>query len=71
MVKLTGKVSINGPMVKSMMANGKMELKRDMVSGRVSMVTHTLVSGRIQKLMDMGYINGRMGIGMKESGRTV
>jgi hypothetical protein len=63
--------SICGQMEKFTMESGRMVSKRAMESGREFLETHTSGSGRIQKLMDMGFTNGRMGISTKESGGTV
>lgn len=59
---------MNGGMVKSMMENGQMELRKDKDSGRILRETITLVNGRIPKLMGMAFISGLMGINMKANG---
>jgi hypothetical protein len=68
--KLMEKVSTIGLTEKSMMENGKMELKKAMVCGEVYLEIVISDNGKIVKLMDMEFINGRMGIGMKEVGST-
>lgn len=49
-------------------ASGRLESKKAMAFGRASAETPILENGKIQKRMDMVCINGKMVIGMKESG---
>ncbi len=70
LAKLMVKESTHGRMGKCMMANGKLESKRDMESGEAFMVIHTLENGKIAKLMGMEFIIGRMVTDMKESGNS-
>lgn len=71
MEKLMVKGFILGSMEKYMMANGKMESKMDMVFGKEFLGILILESGRTARLMVMEFINGKMEISMKESGRIV
>ena len=68
MVKHMEKAYIIGQMVKSMMVNGLMELRKDMECGKEYLVTPISVNGKIVKLMVMEFINGRMVIGTKDHG---
>lgn len=68
--KQLGKESITGSQEKSMMVNGNMELKKEMVFGKELMEIHTLENGKTQKHMVTEFIHGKMGIGMKENGTT-
>jgi hypothetical protein len=70
-VKPMAKVSITGPMEKSTTANGKMVSKKDMACGVEYLATLILDSGRIAKLMDMEFINGKTEIDTKEVGSIV
>ena len=71
LVRHTARGSICGLMEKFTMGSGRMELKKATESGRECSETHTLGSGRIQRLMATGSTNGKMGISMRESGGTV
>lgn len=62
---------IIGLMERSMMASGGMELKRAMECGEAFLGIRILDNGRIVKLMDMVYINGKMEIDMKVVGLIV
>ena len=68
MEKLMVRESIFGLMVKFMMDSGRKDLNMDMVYGKVLKETLMLVNGNFHRLMDMGFIFGRMAIGMKENG---
>ena len=67
-VKLMEKEYIIGLTEKYMMENGEMESKKVMECGEVFLVIHTLVNGRIARLMDMVSINGKMETDMKVLG---
>jgi hypothetical protein len=71
MERLMVKEYILGLMVRFMMENGKMESKKVTGFGKEYLAILTLASGRIVKLMDMEFINGKMGISMKASGEIV
>jgi hypothetical protein len=58
--KLMEKEFIIGLMVKSMMENGRMELKKDMACGKEFLEILIYVNEKIQRLMDTEYINGKM-----------
>lgn len=68
MEKLMVRESIFGLMVKFLMGSGRKDLNMDMVYGKVLKETLMLVNGNFHRLMDMGFIFGRMVIGMKENG---
>lgn len=68
MEKLMVRESIFGLMVKFLMVSGRKDLNMDMVYGKVLKETLMLVNGNFHRLMDMGFIFGRMVIGMKENG---
>ena len=70
MENLMGKEYIGGLTTRAMKESGIKVLSMDMVYGKVSMVIHILENGEIQKLRDMVYIFGRMGIGTKENGEA-
>jgi hypothetical protein len=71
MEKLMERESTHGLMEKSMMGSGKEESKKAMESGKVSLETHTLESGRTVKQMGMVSTHGKMAIVMKVSGGIV
>lgn len=48
-----------------------MELKKDMECGEVFSVIHILDNGKIQKQMDMEFINGKTEIDLKDLGLIV
>jgi hypothetical protein len=66
--KLTAKEPTSGGMEKSMTASGTRDRRKAMESGRASMGTPILDSGKIARLKAMGYMSGLMETGMRESG---
>ena len=66
-----GQVFILGLTERFMKVNGPRALRMAKAFGKVSMVTRTSANGDNQKLLAMVYINGKMAIGMKVSGRIV
>ena len=62
------KVSIIGPMVKSMMENGRKVSRMDMVCGEVSLVTVIWDNGLKVKHMVMEFISGKTAIDTKDPG---
>jgi hypothetical protein len=70
-VKLTGKASITGQMVKSTTESGRTESRKATACGKVSSGTATLASGRTVKQMVMVFISGRMETDSKAAGLTV
>jgi len=71
MVRLMEKEFIIGLMERFTTENGEMESRKVMECGEAFLVIHILVNGRIVKLMDMEYINGKMEIDMKVLGSIV
>lgn len=71
MERLMEKEFIIGLMERFMMENGGMELKKVMECGEAFLVIRILDNGRIVKLMDMEYINGKMETDMKALGSIV
>lgn len=62
---------IHGQMGKYMRVNGKWELKRVQVFGKVLLKTLILVNGLMGKQKDMEFIYGKIKINMRESGRII
>lgn len=69
--ELTERGFILGKMERSMMVSGIKASSKVMVYGKVFTTIHILESGYSQKPMDMVFINGRMVIDMKASGKCV
>lgn len=69
--KLMVKVTIHGVTVKFMMASGKTDKRRDMVSGEVFTETVTSANGLTIKQRVMVCTPGSMEIGMRVSGKPV
>ena len=71
MAKLMEKECITGQTEKCMTVSGARESKKGTVCGRESMEIATWDSGASQRHMDMEFISGKMGIGMKAAGSIV
>ena len=66
--RLMERAFIIGQMERSMMVNGKMELRKVMACGKVFLETHIWDNGKTVKLMAMESISGKMVIDTKEPG---